>query len=270
MGKLNQPIKTILEYFLNVKLVGLHFQDSTLSSKEVIILSRAGKLMISDLNIHIEFSPNFFDFTIDPGRICITNNEDELIVDAKYFGKFTRSIFKNNYSTQLNFSEIVISDLTDIHNKPYNNGLVTYSNRKSEQADYIAFDLNFDNSSLLQASSDQDSGKVKITGKNIPLGAYTIFEKIAPDNGLVEFFQKFVKNGHITEMDFLLDIKREILTKDSLIGKAKIQNLDFSYDPDLPQLKNMDMDIDVLDSDITFMLCAKHTSPLKKNLRQAY
>lgn len=262
MGKLNQPIKTILEYFLNVKLVGLHFQDSTLSSKEVIILSRAGKLMISDLNIHIEFSPNFFDFTIDPGRICITNNEDELIVDAKYFGKFTRSIFKNNYSTQLNFSEIVISDLTDIHNKPYNNGLVTYSNRKSEQADYIAFDLNFDNSSLLQASSDQDSGKVKITGKNIPLGAYTIFEKIAPDNGLVEFFQKFVKNGHITEMDFLLDIKREILTKDSLIGKAKIQNLDFSYDPDLPQLKNMDMDIDVLDSDITFRLNRAYSSDI--------
>ena len=191
MGKLNQPIKTILEYFLNVELVGLHFQDSTLSSKEVIILSRAGKLMISDLNLHIEFLPDSFDFTIDPGRICITNNEDELIVDVKYFGKFTRSIFKNNYSTQLNFSEIVISDLTDIHNKPYNNGLVTYSNRKSEQADHIAFDLNFDNSSLLQASSDQDSGKVKITGKNIPLGAYTIFEKIAPDNGLVEFFQKF-------------------------------------------------------------------------------
>ena len=93
MGKLNQPIKTILEYFLNVELVGLHFQDSTLSSKEVIILSRAGKLLISDLNIHIEFSPDSFDFTIDPGRICITNNEDELIVDAKYFGKFTRSIF---------------------------------------------------------------------------------------------------------------------------------------------------------------------------------
>jgi hypothetical protein len=262
MGKLNQPIKTILEYFLNVELVGLHFQDSTLSSKEVIILSRAGKLLISDLNIHIEFSPDSFDFTIDPGRICITNNEDELIVDAKYFGKFTRSIFKNNYSTQLNFSEIVISDLTDIHNKPYNNGLVTYSNRKSEQADHIAFDLNFDNSSLLQASSDQDSGKVKITGKNIPLGAYTIFEKIAPDNGLVEFFQKFVKNGHITEMDFLLDIKREILTKDSLIGKAKIQNLDFSYDPDLPQLKNMDMDINVLDSDITFKLNRAYSSDI--------
>ncbi|MBA2628989.1 MAG: hypothetical protein H0U78_03020 [Rickettsiaceae bacterium] len=262
MGKLNQPIKTILEYFLNVELVELRFKDSTLSSKEVIILSRTGKLLISDLNIHIGYSPDSFDFTIDPGRICITNNEDELIVDAKYFGKFTRSIFKNNYSTQLNFSEIVISDLMDIHKKPYNNGLVTYSNRKSAQGNHIAFDLNFDNSILLHAGSDQDSGKIKITGKNIPLGAYTIFEKIAPDNGLVEFFQKFVKNGHITEMDFLLDINREILTKDSLIGKAKIQTLDFSYDPDLPQLKNIDMDIDVLDSDITFKINRAYSSDI--------
>jgi len=173
MGKLNQPIKTILEYFLNVELVELRFQDSTLSAKEVIILSRTGKLLISDLNIHIGYSSGSFDFIIDPGRICITNQEDELIVDAKYFGKSTRSIFKNNYSTQLNFSEIVISDLMDIHNKPYNNGLVTYSNRKLAQDYHIAFDLNFDNSILLHAGSDQDSGKVNITGKNIPLNTYT-------------------------------------------------------------------------------------------------
>ncbi len=262
MGKLNQPIKTILEYFLNVELVELRFQDSNLSSKGVIILSKAGKLLISDLNIHIGYSAGSFDFTIDPGKVCITNNKDELILDAKYFGKFTRSIFKNNYSNQLRFSEIVIPDLNDIHNKPYNNGHLTYTHHKSAQADDVAFDLNFDNSSLLQASNDQDSGKIKITGKNIPLASYTIFERIAPDNGLVEFFQKFVKNGHVREMNFLLDINRKILTKDSLIGKAKIQNLDFSYDPDLPLLKNMDIDIDVLDSDITFKINSAYSSDI--------
>ena len=138
MGKLNQPIKTILEYFLNVELVELRFQESNLSSKGVIILSKAGKLLISDLNIHIGYSAGSFDFTIDPGKVCITNNKDELILDAKYFGKFTRSIFKNNYSNQLRFSEIVIPDLNDIHNKPYNNGHLTYTHHKSAQADDVA------------------------------------------------------------------------------------------------------------------------------------
>jgi len=262
MGKLNQPIKMILEYFLNIELVELRFQDSTISSKEVIVLSRTGKLLISDLNIHVKYSAGSFDFIIDPGRMCITNNQAELIVDTKYSGKFTKSIFKNNLSTQLSFSNLVISGLMDIHNKPYQNGLITYTHRKSAQANHVAFDLNFDNASLVQASSDKGSGRVKITGKNIPLGAYTIFEKIAPDNGLVEFFRKFLKNGYITEMDFLLDTNKEMLTKDSLLGKAKIQKLDFSYDPDLPQLKNMDMDIDVLDSNITFKINSAYSSDI--------
>ncbi len=262
MGKLNQPIKTILEYFLNIEFVELRFQNSTLNSKEVIILSRDGKLLISDLNIHIAYSAGSFDFTIAPGRVCVTNNKDELIVDGKYSGKFIIHILKNNHSTELNFSNIVIPDLHDIHNQPYKNGLITYTHHRLEQAQHIAFDLNFDNSSLLRASSDQDSGRVKITGKNIPLKAYTIFEKIAPDNGLVVFFKEFIKNGYITEADFSLDINQEILTKNSLVGKAKIQKLDFSYDPDLPWLKNIEVDIDVLDSNVTFKINRAYSSDI--------
>lgn len=262
MGKLNQPIKTVLEYFLNIELVELNFQDTTLTSKEVIILSRNGKLLISGLKIHVGYSAGSFDFTMDPGRVCITNNNDELIVDAKYSGKFIKNILKNNYSTELNFSNIVISDLTDIHNKPYQNGLISYTHHKSAHTHHIAFDLNFDNSTYLRASSDQDSKKVKVTGKNIPLGTYTIFEKIAPDNGLVKFFQEFIKNGYITEADFLLDINKEILTKDSIVGKVKIQKLDFSYDTDFPLLKNMDVDIDVVDSNVTFKINSAYSSAL--------
>ena len=92
MGKLNQPIKTVLEYFLNIELVELNFQDNTLTSKEVIILSKNGKLLISGLKIHVGYSAGSFDFTMDPGRVCITNNNDELIVDAKYSGKFIKNI----------------------------------------------------------------------------------------------------------------------------------------------------------------------------------
>ena len=262
MGKLNQPIKTVLEYFFNIELVELNFQEGTLNSKEVIILSRNGKLLISGLKIHVGYSAGSFDFTMDPGRICITNNKDELILDAKYSGKFIKNILKNNHSTELNFSNIVILDLTDIHNKPYQNGLISYTHHKLEQTQHIAFDLNFDNSTYLRATSDQDSKKVKVTGKNIPLGSYTIFEKISPDNGLVKFFQEFIKDGYITEADFLLDINKEILAKDSIIGKAKVQKLDFSYDANLPLLKNMDVDIDIVDSNVTFKINNAYSSDI--------
>lgn len=263
MGKLNQPIKVALEYFLNIQLNELGFQDGTLNSKEIIIPTKNGKLLISDLNMHVEYSEDSFKFTLNPGKICIINNEGELIIDGQYSGRFIRSLFKtDHYSTELNFSNIVIADLVDIRNKPYQNGFISYTHHKLAQQHLIAFNLNFDNSTYLQASNDQDGKKVRITGKNIPLGVYTIFEKISPNNRLVKFFQEFIKNGYVTEADFLLDINKEILTKDSIVGKATIQKLDFSYDPNLPLLKNMDIDIDVLDSNVTFKINGAYSSDI--------
>lgn len=261
-GKLNQPIKSVLEYFFNAQAVEFSFQDGTVKAKEVTILSKTGKLRISNLNIDVNYSDGSLGFTIAPGEICVTTDKDELIARAEYSGKIIKNILKNTHSTELNFSKIAISNLADIHNKPYKNGLLTYSYHISAQGQYTNFDLNFGESAYLRASSVENSGKIKLMGENIPLKAYIIFEKIVPNNKLVVFFQEFIKNGYITKADFLLDTNQELLTKNSLIGKAKIQKMDLSYNPELPQLKKMDLDIDILDSNITFKINSAYSSDL--------
>ncbi|GAB4162343.1 MAG: DUF3971 domain-containing protein [Rickettsiaceae bacterium] len=260
-GKLNRPIKNVLEYFLQLqgieaKLIGFKFKDGVISTSQLSMAVGEAKIEIYDLHVGINYSQKTLSGSINPGKVEIISAEGTAIAEATYNAQFSAGMTKVNKYFELKLSEV---SLKDPH---YDSGTIACSYKESARDFDLNFSLSFADLFHLNARSKIGDDKISVSGKNIPLMLHSLFQKIAPTNGLVEFFNDFVKSGYISELDFSIGLKKKQLLTDELAGGAKIQQLDLSYNKDLPMLKNMDVDVKLNDSNINFYINRANSSEI--------
>ncbi len=91
---------------------------------------------------------------------------------------------------------------------------------------------------------------------DLPLMVHKAFWHVAPDNGIVDFMKNFILSGKISGK-WLLNLDKEFfadqtLDPENLQGSLKITGLDLKYDEEFPVVKNLNSDLLINGTNISF------------------
>ncbi|MBN8512130.1 MAG: hypothetical protein J0L79_03755 [Rickettsiales bacterium] len=264
-GQLNGAVQKFLEYRFKVEFKNFEFKDATLTSQQLVIKKSNSITKIENLKLEFDFSLDGLTIVANPTKMIVENNDNESIITSDFYGKLI-----TNQLGALVFSEFFFDKVEfpgapkSLYSTGDNKGMMHFKNEVINGANRYQINLQFDEKKSYLSIRNEDTGqKLKIDAKNVPLISYMIFDKFMPDNPLIDFFQEFIKNGHISEAELFVDLEKEIMTKDSIVGQVKVVDLYFSYNPGLPMLTKVDLDINILAPKIEFVINKAFSSEIE-------
>lgn len=264
-GQLNGAVHKFLEYRFKVEFKDFEFKDATLSSQQLMIKKSNGITKIENLKLDFDFSLDGLTILASPAKMIVENNNNESIITSDFHGKLI-----TNQLGAVAFSEFFFDKVEfpgapkSLYSTRDSKGIMHFKNEVINGTNRYQINLQFDEKKSYLSIRNEDTGqKLKIDAKNVPLISYMIFDKFMPDNPLIDFFQEFIKEGHISEAELFVDLEKEIMTKDSIIGQVKIDDLYFSYNPEFPMLSKVDLDINILAPKIEFVINKAFSSEIE-------
>ena len=261
-GRLDRPLKHLVQYYLNVKGLnatfdGFKFKDGVLIASEVHFSLRAGVGRITNLQIQQKLSGSWnnpeFSIKIQPVELVILDENGNLLLEAEVAGEI------NNTNYDLAVTDIKIPNITDVNNQPLEIGKAHCKYQGNKQT--IDCSAGFGKTTYLHIFSLDENAKIQVEMGNVPLMLYQLADRMFQDNWLVSFCKKFIQAGHITEGVIVLN-QNGSLSEGGLAGKIKIQALDFNYNSDFPTIKNMDIDTHIEGSKFTFYVNSAYSSDI--------
>lgn len=244
-GKLNGAIKTVLNYYIEKNNLDISFEDFSLKDS-VILFNNVGigldefRLLSDSLTIRVDYI-SFLQWKLNSSILennfkFIDKNKIE-ILSANYHG---------NYNIDSGNSEFKILS----HSQENNNFNFYLNYQKNSKEHKFNLSTKFLEKHFIDINNEGD--KIFVNLSNIPLTAYSLFKRNFSEHPLYVFFDGFIRDGTLVDGFFIIDSKKKY--PEMLKGKAKIDNLEISYDYDLPYLKNMDVNLEIDGSQYNFYI----------------
>ncbi len=255
-GQLNGVVQKFLEYKFKVEFKDFEFKNATLTSQQLTIKKSNSVTKIENLKLDFDFSLDGLTIVANPTKMIVENSYNESIITSDFYGKLITNQFWTFASSEFFFDKVDFPGAPKaLYSSGNNKGTMYFKNEVINGFNRYQINLQFDEKKSYASIASEDTGqRLKIDAKNVPLISYMIFDKFMPDNPLIDFFQEFIKEGHISEAELFVDLEKEVMTKDSIVGQVQIDNLYFSYNPEFPPLSRVDLDINILAPKIEFII----------------
>ena len=270
-GKLDRQMKHGLEYYLKLKGIDVsfsdfQFRDGLFTLGNVKLKIGTGRAVISNLQVQTGilelWSNTEFSTKILPAKLSVLDKNDQQILEAVLSGQVNSYLLVKNKNYGLVVKNIKIAGIKDINDKILETGHAHCQYNVLGEYKNVDCALNFGESTYLNvASLEEKTGKIKIAMSNIPFMLHKLAGKILPEDKLLGFFREFIIAGHIKEGEVLWNPAGK-LQQDNLSGKVKIQKLDFNYTEGLPDIKNMDIDVEIKGSKLAFYINSAYSSDI--------
>lgn len=255
-GHLDKPIQHIVEYYFKLnhidakvnrlKVIGNQIKIDNIEINKNKVLFKLENILINS-RIAFDYSESEFlsDIAVDQLIIKEDNNEffhGKLKIDYDYH------LIKDQSDVSMILDEVFYHDQVNKLADLTNGKIILKSNIKGKVTDYFIEAL-FDGNRVINLQTSQSLGVI-VSGRaeNFPIMLYKPFYYLCPDNKLLIFLNDFIKDGVIESGDISInltekDIKEKNYNKDNTHGFAKINSLKLVYNPGLPTLSEMQVDV---------------------------
>lgn len=282
-GQLDRPIEYVLEYYLklnnfDVKFNNLNLKGNQIKIDAVKITKNKATINLQNILINEDFVFNYMQSKFLVGvivdKLMIKENKGEKDIESNNADDLVHG------KLNLNYQYYVTSDSSNcnifLDNVSYQqgnekltvlaNGQITLkTNSHNQKKDYsieAIFDderiVKFDASQNLlpsdatesESESDPSNLAFLLSGdvKNFPIAIYKPFYYLYPENKLLIFLKDFIQSGVIDSSKIKVrltkkDVKEKNYNKDNIEGLTKISGLKLVYNPILPPISGMQIDV---------------------------
>jgi hypothetical protein len=267
-GALDKQIKLGLLYYSNLKGIKTKFYD---------LKFKNGKLTISTLNIqvgscvtkinNIELQTSFslnqgISAKLNPLTISMIKGSSQPFVNATISGLIELNL-SGIQKTQIDMQDINIYGILDVDNNSLEGGFASINYDRTSGQGNLDSNINFGKLVKLNISTSKENSKnTNLHAENIPIVLYKIANEIFPANGLLDFLNYSIQDGHIKNANIQFDLNASELSKKNLSGSVKIQKLNYKYDDQFPMLKDMDIDILMSGKKTKFIVNSAYSSDI--------
>jgi hypothetical protein len=279
LGYLNPVVKYIFQLYLEFhgaksKIDGFMYKDGVLYSDSIDIEVHNIKIKAEKFKATTSFTGTKVDININATGAAITNQENIKILETDFVSNYSLELFNNNSQGSLYLPDVKIAEIADTKGELLSNGIFDLKYTKSNGLSEYSLSLKFGEEAYISLNSkSKKTTSLTVDMVNIPLMLYQTSSKFIADQNtslknLLLFIEKYIKSGFIAKGNIELNLPLHLtditkITEDNLKGSFKINKLDVEYDKNLPQVKNLDTDVIVSGTKISFDVHEGYSSRIK-------
>jgi hypothetical protein len=267
-GALDKQIKVGLQYYsdlkgIKTKFYDLEFKNGKLTISKLNIQIGLSETNINNIDLQASFSfKNGIYVELNPASFLIVDKLSQPVMDGTISGLIEIN-FDGIQKAKIDMLDLAIAGIKDINNTPLVNGNASFYFDRSSRQNNIDSNISFGKNVKLNIfTSKEDSKILEISAENIPVLLYKIGAEILPNSELFDFLNASIQAGHIKSTNIKFDLNAPELSETSLFGSAKLQNLNYKYDDQLPVLKDIDLDISISGKKIKFIVNSAYSSDI--------
>ncbi|PCJ29686.1 MAG: hypothetical protein COA94_00485 [Rickettsiales bacterium] len=269
-GQLNAATKHALRYYLKsqgvkAKFSDFQFKDGVLTSSVLRLRKGSATVRITNFKLQTSLSGNWsapiFSAKLNPAQTTVLGQNDVQILNTEISYEARMNLLSGDKDYNFSVSNIKIDKFKDIDNNPLETGQAYYKYSSHDGEQIIDCKVQFGSTTYLNITN-LDNNKIQIEAKNIPLMFYKLVQKLSPEHGLVNFFESYIKNGHVTEASLVLDLAAETISEDSLFGNVALRGVDYQYSKEFPTISKMDINLDVKGGSLVFAIDRGYSSSI--------